>query len=662
MNAENYYDILGLKRGAGDEQVKQAFRDLAKNLHPDRNPGDAEAERQFKLVNTAYEALKDGSRRRAYDEWLTFARKTERSRVAQWGRLAALVAVLLLGPSLALYWALMFLEVPGLSPDRAALPPPVNTQALPRPAAPVSNREIDTKSNAAAPPPAAQASRQPPAVKPQLPIPVAKSEPPAAAPSPPVSATKPETPPPAIQPESPAPVARSETPPPLRRPEYLPPSFKPEAPAPAAASKPDRPPPAVRAEPPLAVTKADPPSLVAPAPVAVDPPAPVRQADPPAPVIPTPARPADPVLVAPAPVRPADPPVLVPPAPVRQADPPAPVKPPEATGSTASRAADPEDAETRQSLRDLAGAEDREDAAARGETAAPREAPAIAPPVDRRGPVITPRVPVQAPRESAARSMARMIAQFKEPKVAAYANEPAPERNQRQAALEPELQPLPRRPSNPAGPDDFVDCSLCPVMSVVTATDLLARPGSDPSVRGTRPIRTLAISKFEVTFGEWNACVQEGACRGSRAQGPGEANKPVQDVTRTEAAEYAEWLSRKTGKVYRPMKPGGWNRSVSSRRDTGGNGAAQGQEPEMGAGSNAGQPTRRGRSGCAPAQRANGQGWEWLDDADCARPGQRSEQRSSERSGTGPRATSQAEPLQENSGFWVARSLRPDGS
>src|SRR5688572_33087993 len=117
MAAENYYEVLGLRKGANDEEVKQAFRDLAKTLHPDRNPGDAEAERRFKLVNTAFEALKDASRRRAYDEWLAFARKHERSRLAQWGRLAAVLCVLLLGPSLALYWALVFLDLAGQPND-----------------------------------------------------------------------------------------------------------------------------------------------------------------------------------------------------------------------------------------------------------------------------------------------------------------------------------------------------------------------------------------------------------------------------------------------------------------------------------------------------------------------------------------------------------------
>ncbi|MEJ2117950.1 MAG: DnaJ domain-containing protein, partial [Alphaproteobacteria bacterium] len=75
MGTKNYYEILGVGRDADDEAVKQAFREQAKNCHPDRNPGDQHAEHQFKLVNTAYEGLKDAERREAYLEWLEFADK-----------------------------------------------------------------------------------------------------------------------------------------------------------------------------------------------------------------------------------------------------------------------------------------------------------------------------------------------------------------------------------------------------------------------------------------------------------------------------------------------------------------------------------------------------------------------------------------------------------
>jgi curved DNA-binding protein len=63
----DYYQVLGVKRGAGEKEIKKAYRKLARQFHPDLNPGDKQSEERFKEINEAYEVLSDADKRAQYD-------------------------------------------------------------------------------------------------------------------------------------------------------------------------------------------------------------------------------------------------------------------------------------------------------------------------------------------------------------------------------------------------------------------------------------------------------------------------------------------------------------------------------------------------------------------------------------------------------------------
>lgn len=69
MSERDYYDVLGVKKDADERALKSAYRRLAMKYHPDRNPGDKQAEEKFKEAKEAYEVLSDGQKRAAYDQF-----------------------------------------------------------------------------------------------------------------------------------------------------------------------------------------------------------------------------------------------------------------------------------------------------------------------------------------------------------------------------------------------------------------------------------------------------------------------------------------------------------------------------------------------------------------------------------------------------------------
>jgi formylglycine-generating enzyme required for sulfatase activity len=115
----------------------------------------------------------------------------------------------------------------------------------------------------------------------------------------------------------------------------------------------------------------------------------------------------------------------------------------------------------------------------------------------------------------------------------------------------------------------FRDCANCPEMVVLPAGRfLMGTPKGDPEANDNegpqRPVtiaRPFAVSKFEVTFAEWEACVAAGDCQSNPSpsdEGWGKGNQPVVNVSWYDAQEYVAWLSRTTGKTYRLLTEAEW--------------------------------------------------------------------------------------------------------
>ncbi len=86
QNFRNYYAILGVSRDATIAEIKQTFRKLARQYHPDVNPGNKEAEEKFKDIGEAYEVLSDESKRAQYDQYSRFWKQTGFQNASNWAK------------------------------------------------------------------------------------------------------------------------------------------------------------------------------------------------------------------------------------------------------------------------------------------------------------------------------------------------------------------------------------------------------------------------------------------------------------------------------------------------------------------------------------------------------------------------------------------------
>jgi formylglycine-generating enzyme required for sulfatase activity len=111
---------------------------------------------------------------------------------------------------------------------------------------------------------------------------------------------------------------------------------------------------------------------------------------------------------------------------------------------------------------------------------------------------------------------------------------------------------------------EFADCAGCPSMVVIPAGEFtMGSPAAEQGAEAQHRVTIaapFAVSKFEITFDEWDACVNGGGCRGyvPGDEGWGRGNRPVMNISWEDAKAYVEWLGRKTGRAYRLLSEAEW--------------------------------------------------------------------------------------------------------
>ena len=247
--------------------------------------------------------------------------------------------------------------------------------------------------------------------------------------------------------------------------------------------------------------------------------------------------------------------------------------------------------------------------------AGPRKPGFQTPPAEilaKRSPDVPPAEPIPPPAERP-RGIASEKAQAKQPFTLAVAPAQPPEdrvheKASRVAKADPVAQPLPEAFAiSPAG-FKFKDCDFCPPLVVVPKGEFQMGSNEHPHEKPAHKVRIsspFAIGQYEVTYAEWERCVDAGACR-YRPEHQGSPNDPIGNLSWDDANAYLKWMSEKTGQIYRLPSEAEWEYAA---------GTGKANCTECGAGTK-GQPSIAGSSkqGTFGLYDTAGKRAEWVED------------------------------------------------